>query len=569
MQRKPNPRTLAAAFLLASAALSVLVLARRNLYDDEIFSLHLVAGSIANILRTAAEGDVHPPGMYLLAHFAWRILPSFRWMDIFPELVLYAGLAVFLFAVAPLLRRTRSQLCLLLLATLHPQLLMWGTTFRWYSWWTGLALIALTVALQPGKPRPTLSAARAVTLGLMLAGLFYLNYIVFLFAVALAGAMFLRYRTLPRRLVLTRCLLTVGVFFLLIAPQLRTMLTVHLPGGREQRYGSAVSLLRLLQSVAVSEAYLPWHPLAILAALVFIGLCGAGAIALWHRSHRPQRVSEPAPPASGLESIVLFGLLFFLLVAASGLGGKPRNGLLLIPVLALPAALTVEILRPRTQTAILVFFALWSGVGIAHLVGRYGLTKSTMNDRPEQVVALVERGLAPPESQPGCAVVVTYDSGLAFALAQANLARLLIVSPYRGPLSGGARTLPPEDCAHPRLYAVQSYLGGSARRIQTLNGELEIARQSIDGPPSIDSFGFDPDARLKRRLSRVPGLGADLESAASLPDYRYVVASGPVDRVAVQAMRRRMTHFVSGYETGVDEANPDSLPVCGAAGASC
>jgi len=550
MQRKPNPRTLAAAFLLASAALSVLVLARRNLYDDEIFSLHLVTGSVANILRTAAEGDVHPPGMYLLAHCAYRILPSFRWMDLFPALVLYAGLAVFLFAVTPLLQRTRSQLCLLLLATLHPQLLMWDTTFRWYSWWTGLALIALTVALQPRIARPTLSAARALTLGLLLACLFYLNYIVFLFAVALAAAMFLRYRTLPWKLALTRCLLTLGVFFLFVAPQLRTLLTVHLPDGRAQRYGFAVSLLRLLQSVAVSEAYLPWHPLAILAGLVFAGLCAAGAIALWRRAHNPQ--PEPTPPASVLESIVLFGLLFFLLVAASGLGGKPRNGLLLIPVLALPAVLTVETLRPRTQTAILIFFALWSAVGIAHLLGRYGLTKSTMNDRPEQVVALVERGLASPapRSQPPCAVVVTYDSGLAFALAQANLARLLIVSPYRGP--GGARTLPPEDCARPRLYTVQSYLGGTARRVQTLNGELEIAQLYIEGPPSIDSFSFDPDARLKRRLARVPGLGADLGSVASLPDYRYVVTSGPIDRAAVQAMRRRMTHFVSGYETGVD-----------------
>jgi len=84
MPRKPNPRTLAVAFLLVSAALSVVLLAVRNLYDDEIMSLDLVAGSVANILRASAEGDVHPPGMYLLAHIAFRILPSFRWMNLLP-----------------------------------------------------------------------------------------------------------------------------------------------------------------------------------------------------------------------------------------------------------------------------------------------------------------------------------------------------------------------------------------------------------------------------------------------------------------------------------------------------
>ena len=553
MQRKPTPRTLAAAFLALSAALAVAVLAVRNLYDDELFSLYLVTGSARDIFRITAHGDVHPPGMYLLAHLAYLTLPSFRWMNLFPILVLYTGLAVFLFEVAPLFLRIRAQLCLLLLATLHPQLLLWGATFRWYSWWTGLALIALTIALQPRESRPTLGVARALTLGLLLAGLFYLNYIAFLFLVALAPAMFLRYRTQPWKPLLTRAFLIAGVFFLLIAPQLHTLFTVHLPEGRAQRYGMAMSCLRLLQSIAASEAYLPWHPLAILATLLFAGLCIAGWVHLVTKSPRSGiRPSPQAPLRSfDLASIALFGLLFLLLVAATGLGGRPRNGLLLIPVLAPTAALIVETLRPRTQTAILIFFALWSAVGISHLFGRHGLAKSAMNDRPEQVVAFVERGVAS-----GCVVVVTYDSALAFELAhEARLHSTLIISPYRGPIFGGDRTLPPEGCAHPRLYAVQSYLSGRAHRVEAVNRELQIAEQYIEGPPSLDSFSPDPDARLKRRLAQLPGLGSDLQSMAALPDYRYIVASGPIDRANIEPMRRRMAHFVSGYDT-----TPDQIP---------
>jgi hypothetical protein len=176
MQRKPNLRpdsnTLVAAFLLLSAAISIALLAVRNLSDDEISSLNTITSPVAYILRLIAVTDAHPPGMYLLGHFAYRILPSFRWMNLFSAMMLYAGLALFLSQVTPLLTSMRTKICLLLIATLHPQLLMWGVTYRWYGWWTGLALITITVALQPNRHRPSFNPARALAIGLLLACLF-------------------------------------------------------------------------------------------------------------------------------------------------------------------------------------------------------------------------------------------------------------------------------------------------------------------------------------------------------------------------------------------------------------
>jgi len=581
MQRTPNPWKLTAAFLLLSALLAVLVLAVRNLYDDEIFTLYLVTGRARDILSITAQGDVHPPGMYLLAHLAWLMVPSFRWMNLVPGLVLYAGLAVFLFQVVPLFVRTRSRLCLLLLATLHPQLLMWGMTFRWYSWWTGIALIVLTVALQPRHPRPSIGTARAALLGLLLACLFYLNYITLLFALSLAVAVLVRYRTRPVRSIIERGFLAAGVFLVLIAPQFHTMLTVHLRDGAAQRSGLIVSFLRLMQSVAVSEAYVPWHPLGIAAGLVFTFLCLSGMLLLlrqesvlqWLNPHREgSAVSEPEakrssvvflvpkgqPPSSSfvrqtssIGCIVLFGVVFFLLVAVAGLGGKPRNGLLLVPVLAPAAALVLRTLRPRIQTGALLFFALWSAVGISHLLGRYGLTKSERDDHPEQVLGFIEQRLSQPGSS--CAVVVTYDGPLAFDLAQAHLSRLMIVSPFQGPNFGGSPTLLPQDCAHPRLYVVESYLTGSVPHVDAFNRELQIAEGYIHGPRGADRFSFDSDAAIKRRMAQLPVLGADLQSVARLPDYRYVVTSGVIDRANVEAMYLRMPHFVSESEAGPDE----------------
>jgi hypothetical protein len=537
------------AFLLVSLALSIAVLAKRNLYDDEISSLARITTSASEIVRFSSEGDLHPPGMYLLAHFAYGILPSFRWINLFPCLLLYAGLAVFLFRVTPLFARTRSQLCLLLLTTLHPQLFLWSATFRWYGWWTGLALIAVTVALQPRETTPSLGPARGLILGLLLACLFYLNYITFLFAFALAAAMILRYRTEPWKRMLIPSLIAVGVFFALLAPQLHTMLTVHLPESQSQRSGLATSSLRLLQSIATSEAYLPWHPLAILAGLMFLALCLCGLIALIRLQRDRKSPSPNAPPLnSALMSIVGFGLLFFLLIAITRLGGKPRSGLLLIPVLAVAAAWIVGTLRPRTQSLVLIFFAIWSAVGLEHLLGRHGLAKASMNDRPEQVVAFVR------SADTGCSVVVTYDPPLAFWFAQADLPRTLIISPFLEPTFGGSLRLPDHNCEHTTLYAVQSYLGANGEREQSLNAQLRSSVQSIEGPPHSRFFSFDPDAGRKRSLAHTPILGGDLASASLLPDYRYVVVFGPIDRSQIDTMRQRMPDFLSGTDPSLEQA---------------
>jgi hypothetical protein len=552
MNSRPNPRTLAATFLLVSATGSIAVLAARNLYDDEISSLDRITSPVANIIRTTAAGDIHPPGMYLMAHLAYRILPSFRWMNLLPCLFLYVGLTVFLLQIAPLFTCTRSQLCLLLLATLHPQLLVWSTTFRWYSWWTGLALITLTTALQPGILKPIFGPIRALMLGLLLASLFYLNYITFLFAFALGAVILLRYRAQPGKRLFAPALLAIGVFAALIAPQLRTLLAVQLPYSQDQRSGLAASSLRLLQSVAMSEAYLPWHPLAILAALLCSVLCVSGLIAQL-RLYRSRRNSEALhgdlpqrDPA--LDSIFLFGLLFFLLVVFTGLGGNPRNGLLLIPVLAPAAALIVGTLQPRTQDAILLFVALWSIVGIAHLLGRHGLTKATMNDRPEQVVAFIRQATGP-----GCAVVATYDTGLAFSLAQANLPHLLILTPFDNAVLGSASYLSSSDCTHTRLYAVRSYQGKISPWTRTLSDELQSSMQFVQVQPSVDSFSFDPDAARKRSLSRIAGLHGDLASAAQLPDYRYVVTSGAIDPANLEVIRKSLPDFLNGADSGAND----------------
>ena len=63
-----NGRVLTSAFLAVSLLVSLAFLSVRNIYDDEALSLAVVDSSVSQIIKAANTGDVHPPGMYLLAH---------------------------------------------------------------------------------------------------------------------------------------------------------------------------------------------------------------------------------------------------------------------------------------------------------------------------------------------------------------------------------------------------------------------------------------------------------------------------------------------------------------------
>ena len=522
-------RILTVLALAISAVVAAAVLGARNLYDDEILSLPIITSTPRAIIHFAATADVHPPGMYLLAHFAHRLLPSFRWMNLIPIAVLYLGLSIFVFEYLPLFRQPTSQALFLLLATLHPQLLLWGTSYRWYSWWTGIALITLAVALQPKRLHPQLSVGRGLKIGFLLAALLYLNYITLLFAAALAVSMVVRYRAMLATQKLARALTIVAVSSLLAAPQLRILIANQLIRSSSQRTGLISSFAHLSQATLASESYLPWHPLALAAALVLVFVLAAQLL-----QARDSKAGE-SDAKPGLLSLTVFAACFFLLIVLSGLGGRPRNGLLLIPVFAAVSAYASDRLPIPVQQAVLILLAAWSAVGISHMLSRAGLAKASMIDRPEQVVSFVH------PSHDACAVVVTYDPPLAFSIAHSRTPGVFLLSPFARPIAESA-ALPP-GCTQPTIFIVRSYIGGAPQHAARIDSELASAASLIIGPAEIASFSYDPDAARKRSLGRLPLLGHDLESAASLPDYRYKVVAGPIEASSIAQLRSELPDF--------------------------
>ena len=518
---------LTALFLMLSCLVSTFVLSARNIYDDEYSSLHYVSLSLPQVIHTANATDIHPPGMYVLMWNAYHLISSARWMNILPLLFLYAGLTIFCLNFAPLFHTKVSLLCFLLLATLHPQLFMWGNTIRWYSWWTGIALAAVVVALKSSaEDQKPFSYPRATSLALLLISLFYLNYITLLFLPALVVSMLLRYgRDVWKSVALTTVLFIVGIY-----PQIHTFLTVHVPNGSKQSAGFLLSSARLIQATLCSEAYLPWHPLAIGAFILFVSLLATGV--LWSSKNIRLIRSATGQSSKTFAAVTLCALIFFCLVAASGLGIKPRNGLLLAPFLALPIALTVSSLRWQSQAASLILIALWISFGAEHLFLRKGLAKSTMINRPEEVTSYIRN------AQSGrCDLIITYDPLLTFTVATSEHHGTILLTPREFPLSASPGPSPAQ-CDMVNLYLVRSSLNDIAAARQ-IAAEMNAVSSSLPNAKTLN-FSFDPDAATKRRLGTLLG-GSDV------PDYRYVVTSAQVSPARLIEIKKELKHFAPAY----------------------
>jgi hypothetical protein len=283
----------------------------------------------------------------------------------------------------------------------------------------------------------------------------------------------------------------------------------------------------------VSEAFLPWHPLALITAAV---LAGAFIAAYWQR----RETRGETTGGSALRSLAAFTACFFLLIVLSGLGGRPRNGLLLAPTFGATFAYAVDRASFRLQRALLAFLTLWSAIGISHILMRTGLTKATMIDRPEQVLSFIRA------TQTGCSVVVTYDPLLAFSVSHSQIPRVLLLSAFTKPIAESAAL--PSECSEPTLYVVHSYIGGGERSAESTEHQLDAASHLVAGQAQRASFSFDPDAARKRRMSRLPGFGGDLDAASRLPDYRYTVVAGPMPVSDMPELRSRLPHFCTPDE---------------------
>lgn len=514
-------RVLAAGLFVLSCAVSLMFLATRNMYDDEVGSFHFIPKPVAFIWNAANSSDFHPPGMYVLSHFFYELTQSVRWTTVGPLAVLYLGLAVFCAAALRHFAHDKAaSVFFCAVALLHPQLLMWGNSIRWYPYWTGIALIFLTIALSLRTP-PDREASPppgwvCALLGVMAAALFYLNYMTLLFLAAFGIAFLVRYgkKNVWRLVVLG------AVAALLASPQVTAFLTVHLPKRGMQQYSRFVAAARVFHGTFMSEAVLPWQPVALL----FLALVAAPLLFLVLREVI-RSAGKPGPRPVWMSLGALF-LALLALAALSGLGGKPRSFIVLAPIFAFLLATGFLFVATRYRLAIAALAVCWISVGIYHLLAREGTAKGGMNDRPDEIAKFIAE-----QSAGQCAIVFLHDPSLSYVLDEAAHNRpWTIVSVYGDPVHSVASGDMNLKCEPSVEFVIQSYTGDQGEVEFKLNQAMQRARDAMV-LLGEEKFGRDEDVAYKRSI---PGLGA---LAKSLPEYRFDVTYGyPKQQTEWQSM---------------------------------
>jgi hypothetical protein len=495
-------RLLAICIIAASCLVSIAFLAARNMYDDEVGSFHFILKPVAGIWQSANSSDFHPPGMYVLSHFFYSLTGSVRWTTIGPLAVLYTGLLVFYLATRKhFIHDKAATLFFCALLFLHPQLLMWGNSIRWYPYWTGIALIFITIGLSLYLPANREAKPPSIwtcgVLGLMAGALFYLNYMSLLFLAAFAAAYAVRYSGKQ----LWKLAIIGSTVLLLALPQLVPFLTVHLPKRGLQQFSRLAAVARVFHATFMSESMLPWHPMAIL----FLAIVAAPLAVILLRQVRRGN--------SLWRSLGTLFVVLFILAAASGLGGKPRSFIILAPVFAFLAATAFFTTGRRYRIAATLAMAGWMAFGIGHLLARTGTAKGGLNDHPEEIVRYISAKTAGQS-----AIIFLHDPALAYVLNDAGQPWTVVSvsgDAVHGLGSGEVRLK-----GTPAMeFVIQSYTGDQGEVAAKLDKRLQQARAAMTVAGSA-KFGKDEQVAIKRRL---PGLG---DAGTLLPEYRFDVSYG-------------------------------------------
>ncbi|MBN2455223.1 MAG: hypothetical protein JXB29_01595, partial [Sedimentisphaerales bacterium] len=344
---------------LASIALSLCFLNVRNFIEDELSTFGPIRMPVTDIwhwsnfketlpLETSEMysqeiklllDDVHPPGAYVLSRIFYLIFNSERWTALGPVLILYSGLLLFAFRTANYFSDRLSVLVLfLLICLMHPHVLMWGSSIRWYPYWTGLGLIALVLGLNIGQEASSENFAipskgKCLVIGGIITAMLYIEYVTFLYVLAFTIAWLFRYAI--NRKSVTRLLIILFLFLVLSSPQFGPLLGKHMGNAGTltksgqwisiQRTSLLVSALRLGHGILVGEAFLPWHPIVpiFVLAVVIPGFLSALRFILANIGRQLPKLLLGGNPVWLV--LPVFFLVMFSLVIFSGLGGKPRG----------------------------------------------------------------------------------------------------------------------------------------------------------------------------------------------------------------------------------------------------
>ena len=489
-------------FAILGLVLGLVILTQRNFYEDEWVTLSTIHKPMAELVRWSNTQDIHPPGVYAMDRVILQAVNAPRVLGAVHLLMWWAGLLMFVMAARRLLASARGQTLFAAIAFLHPQVLMWNSSLRWYPIWWGFAFAMIAIGLlRKGALPPGWRAT--IALGLAAGLLVYVDYLALLFLPLFAAAWVVRWGW--SRAALGRLALIAALSAALATPQLIQLSSAILHSGHGQMTSPLMAGARLVHALTMGGAILPWHPVAVIASLVVLLPCTV--LAITGMPATVQRLAASQPPAHR-ELIALLGLLIVMAVAGAvtGIGSHTYALMGLAPMVAFVLALGAERIRGRAVwTLVVVVTALWMGTGAWHLTARASTSKRLVNDHPEENIARLEQ-----LANGGPALVFTNDLVLTFEINQRRArgtTRLAVCSCMEDRAHGYPSGLHDDPRRFPYVIVV-THPDPPYDEVGRISHEALVrARDFIDQSRTID-LGADPDWEWKRRIP-----GARVESA--------------------------------------------------------
>jgi len=476
MRPSPAPNRTVLIFGLTGLVVSLAILAGRNLYEDEWLSLAFMQKPLGELWRWTFDAGCHPPGALALDWLALQILAP-RGIAAVHLVVWFAAVGYFVLRAQPLLGSALGRGWFAALAFMHPQSLMWAGTIRWYAPWWAVALAVLAGGLLPRRDDRPPSWPVSMGLGLAGAALLYMDYLALIFLPCFAAAWLTRYGF--SRPPLARLLAMGGIAALAAWPVVSALpdreALARCSVEVRDRMGAA---LHMGHGISVSEAMMPWHPVAVIVALGLLVPCGWLFVrGLVGRGPAPGRHSGRRE----LAALLCFFLLMVAGAIVSGLGTKPRSFLGLATVAALLISIGLErVSAPRGRAWFAILTVAWIATGAVHLLTRTGTAKRQLNDRPEQVIAELEA-----LSSRGPALVFTSSLVLTYEINQRRArgtTPLLVCSTWNDPVHGYLPGLPVNVRRLPWVLVVEELDTGSSRLERMTADAMASARELVREP---------------------------------------------------------------------------------------
>ncbi len=223
--------------------IGIVAASKRPFHQDEVGSFHFYVMSLSDIFCNVFRSDLHPPLSYVINKYFTNVISPLE-SSIFPLLFLSLSLYFFIKVSYEYLRTSCNPSIYSFIISLHPSLIIYGFTTRYYSYHISISLIAITLLIKfiSGKSNKDLYLIFIVSI----VGA-YTSYISLFLSLAIGIILLYERNDLWKKILILGC-----VYSVLISPVILSLVNIVIANDTSLRF-EGVNMSSLSYFVGVYE----------------------------------------------------------------------------------------------------------------------------------------------------------------------------------------------------------------------------------------------------------------------------------------------------------------------------